>query len=571
MKKTISLFFFIIISFFAQAQNEFITIWEPGFTTNPTININAPFQSNSNQIWFPGIGENYTIKWEEVGYPQNNGIMTNVTSTSQVLIDFGPVREGSAPATQYRVKVSNGNGIFRRIQFATHLPFNNNIETNVPNIQLYGNSEKIREIEQWGNIVWSTMKCAFTNCQKLQLTATDSPNLSMVTDASLMFYRAFEFLGASSMQNWDTSNIKNFSFMFAAHYSGINFATLPLYFNPPYLGNWDMSSANDLSYMFTARDLFNQNLNNWNVSNVSKMNWMFAFCENFNHPLNNWNTSSLTDMHYMFSNNTAFNQPLDNWDVSNVKNMNTAFGGCSSFNQPLNIWNVANVTKMNNLFAGTTVFNQPLNSWDVENVTTMNGMFSSAVNFNQPLSSWNVRKVTEMSNMFSGASSFNQSLENWNLSALVLAHKMLFNTGLNCINYSKTLSGWADNPSAPNNINLSSVEPAVYAANILPKRTILINRGWTITNDVMGSCILSTSEYPGVKEFSIYPNPATDFIYLKNSNQSLDYSIFELSGKIVLQGTLKNDEINIKNLIKGNYILQLKTKDGIENFKFIKK
>jgi hypothetical protein len=30
-----------------------------------------------------------------------------------------------------------------------------------------------------------------------------------------MFYDAHNFLGASSMQNWDTSGIENFKFMFA--------------------------------------------------------------------------------------------------------------------------------------------------------------------------------------------------------------------------------------------------------------------------------------------------------------------------------------------------------------------
>ncbi|WP_312075633.1 BspA family leucine-rich repeat surface protein [Chryseobacterium sp.] len=571
MKKIILL---LILSFsvhLVKAQNEFITIWEPAFTTSPVINVNAPFQSNANQIWFPGIGENYTIEWEEVGYPQNNGIMTNVTSTSQVLIDFGPVREGNPTNTRYRVKVSNGNGVFRQIRFATHSPFNSNLETNVPILQLYGNSEKIREIEQWGNIAWTTMKCAFTNCQKLQITATDSPNLSMVTDASLMFYRAFEFSGASSMANWDTSHIQNFSFMFAAHYNGVNFATLPLYFNPPYFSNWDVSSATDLSYMFTARDLFNQNLNNWDVSNVTKMNWMFAYCASYNQPLNNWDTSSLADMHYMFTNNAAFNQPLDNWDVSHVKNMNNALGGCSSFNQPLDVWDVSNVTKMSNLFGGDTAFNQPLNSWDVGNVTNMGGMFSSAVNFNQPLSSWNVSKVTDMSNMFSGATSFNQSLETWNLNALVSAQKMVFNTGLSCINYSSTLSGWADNPNTANNVNLSFVAPAVYATNVVPKRNILISKGWNINDDAMGTCVLSTKELAQFSEIIIYPNPATDFIYVKNLKNTENYQIFDLSGRLILKGNFDDEKIDIRSLEKGNYILQIKTKDDVKNLKFIKK
>lgn len=38
-----------------------------------------------------------------------------------------------------------------------------------------------------------------------------------------------------------------------------------------------------------------------------------------------------------------------------------------------------------------------------------------------------------------------------------------------------------------------------------------------------------------------------------------------------MQNIFKNYEIDIRTLKKGNYILQLKTKNAIESFKFIKK
>src|SRR5690606_34020557 len=95
-------FAFFFLLHFAEAQNEFITIWQPGITTTPVPTVDAPFQANANQIWFPGIGQNYSIEWEEVGYSSNNGTMINVTSTSQVLIDFGPTREeGQGATTKY--------------------------------------------------------------------------------------------------------------------------------------------------------------------------------------------------------------------------------------------------------------------------------------------------------------------------------------------------------------------------------------------------------------------------------------------------------------------------------------
>ncbi len=219
---TICIFFFQ----FLRAQNEFVTIWQPGLVSNPIVTVDAPFQANSNQIWFPGNGENYTIEWEEIGYPLHNGVMTNVTSTNQVLVDFGTSSGDSSGAT-YRVKVSNGNGIFRQIKFGTAQLFPA-AEMLIPIWQMFGSADKILAVEHWGDISWVSMNSAFTNCQSLQLTATDSPNLSAVNDVSFMFFGTPQFTGAPSMQNWNTSQVKNFSFMFSCLSSTSN---IPHQFN----------------------------------------------------------------------------------------------------------------------------------------------------------------------------------------------------------------------------------------------------------------------------------------------------------------------------------------------------
>jgi surface protein len=512
---TICVFFFQ----FTKAQNEFITIWQPGIISTPAVNVVAPFQANSNQIWFPGTGQNYTISWEEIGNPQNNGMMTNVTSNGQVLIDFGQPSRDDAPNPTYRVKVSNGNGVFQQIKFASHQAFPP-IDTIVPILQIHGSADKLLLIERWGNIVWTSMQGAFANCQRLQLTATDSPNLSNVTDASLMFYRTNSFSGAISMQNWNTSNIQNFSFMFAQQHIGQTYSPDSNTFNPPNLNNWNVSSATDLSYMFVGRTSLNQILDSWNVSNVKNMAWMFAACYAFNQPLDSWNTSSLQDIHYMFFDNPVFNQPLNNWDTSNITNMSNTFASCSSFNQTLNFWNVSNVTKMNSLFGGAT--------------------------------------------------SFNQSLASWNLTSLILAQGLIANTALDCENYSKTISSWADNPTTPNNINLNQVIPAQYAANITSKRDILINKGWNIIGDTVGNCVLSTSEIKLSENPSIYPNPASDYIYIKNLKNIISYKIIDASGRLIMNGNIKSEKIDVRNLLKGNYFLQISTDENTLNFKFIK-
>lgn len=510
--------FLILMVCMIKAQNEFITIWKPASTVTQPITVSAPYQAGDQQIWFPGIGENYDIYWEEVDFPQHNGSLVGVTSTKQVFIDFG-MSYGDKDAAKYRVKVSNGNGVFKQIKFGevqeTQLP-----DQIFPIWQVNGSADKILEIEQWGNIVWTSMNNAFSQCKLVQITATDIPNLSNVEDASYMLYGTKSFTGASSMQNWDTSKIKNFRFMFALIFDTI-ISSLPDQFNPPYFNSWDMSSATDLSFMFAGRGLFNQTLNNWNVSNVTDMKWMFALCPSYNQPMNNWDTSSLEDIRFMFHFDSAFNQSLDHWNTSKITNMAHAIHGC-------------------------TAFNHSLENWDMTKVTRIDQILKETPNFNQSLASWNLASVNN------GAQAFMQ-------------------TGMDCENFSKTLAGWADNPNTANNVDLDITAPLKYASNAADKRNILINKGWTMSGDTVGNCLLSSSDIQVRKKFSLYPNPAVDDIHIEGLNDIKSYKIYDAGGRVVQEGNPNKDMINIGPLLKGNYILQLILKDQTISLKFIKK
>ncbi|MDR4952704.1 BspA family leucine-rich repeat surface protein [Chryseobacterium sp. ES2] len=510
--------FFILLAFIVKAQNEFITIWKPASTVVQPITVSAPYQASTQQIWFPGIGENYDIYWEEVDYPQHNGSLTNITSTKQVLIDFGTSIAEKNDA-KYRVKVSNGNGIFQHIKFGdaqeVQLP-----DQIFPVWQINGSADKILEIEQWGNITWTTMNSAFSQCKLVQLTAPDIPDLSNVEDASYMFYGAKTFTGASSMQNWDTSRIKKFRFMFAIIFDSIN-NSLPDQFNPPYFNSWNMSLATDLSFMFAGRGIFNQTLNNWDVSNVTDMKWMFALCPNYNQPMDNWDTSNLEDIRFMFHFDSGFNQSLNNWNTSKITNMAHAIHGC-------------------------TAFNHSLENWDMTKVTKIDQILKETPNFNQSLASWNLASVNN------GA-------------------QALMQTGMDCENFSKTLAAWADNPNTANNVDLDIVTPLAYASNAADKRNILISKGWTMSGDTVGNCLLSSSDVKLNKKLSLYPNPAVDDIHIEGLSDIKKYRIFDASGRLVLEGNPNKDMINVGSLPKGNYILQLILKDTTLSSKFIKK
>src|SRR5690606_2805231 len=75
-----------------------------------------------------------------------------------------------------------------------------------------GDKNKIKKILQWGSIEWHSMENAFSGCSNLEINALDTPDLSMVTNMSSMFFEAAFF--NSPINNWDVSNVTDMSNMF---------------------------------------------------------------------------------------------------------------------------------------------------------------------------------------------------------------------------------------------------------------------------------------------------------------------------------------------------------------------
>ncbi|SHJ09778.1 conserved repeat domain-containing protein/Por secretion system C-terminal sorting domain-containing protein [Mesonia phycicola] len=321
-----------MISLFTSAQNApFITTWE--------------VSSSDLEIFIPteGTGYNYTVDFGD------GTVLTNQTGDASHTYNSAGI---------YTVSIS---GIFPRIYFDNN-PLNNN-------------RDKIKTISQWGDISWQTMENSFYGCQYLEVNATDTPDLSQVTDLSYMF---------AGCSNFNQS-----------------------------INNWDVSNITDIKYMFKDASTFNQPLNNWDVSNVTDMSGVFWVAFDFNQPLDNWNISNVQKTYQMFRGATSFNQPLNNWDVSNVFHISFMFAAAESFNQPLNNWDITGTNSLGYMFYGAKAFNQNINNWDVSNITSLEFMFAEAENYNQPLNNWDVSSVYKMSYMFSGAKAFNQNINNW--------------------------------------------------------------------------------------------------------------------------------------------------------------
>lgn len=68
---------------------------------------------------------------------------------------------------------------------------------------------------------------------------------------------------------------------------------------------------------------------------------------------------------------------------------------------------------------------------------------------------------------------------------------------------------------------------------------------------------------------AVYPNPATDFLYIKTTRIDIEkIFIHDLSGKLLYTGT--ESRIKVAHLPSATYVISIRTSDGVKSFKFIK-
>lgn len=482
MKNYYLLFSFLFITFLSFAQAPFVTTWE---VTDGSLDINIPISYDASTAIY-----NYSVDFGDGTVVNNNNYDTSHTYSQ---------------AGTYTVSIT---GVFQRIDFTN---------------SIYNSSNKIKSVEQWGDIEWTSMKNAFRGCSNLVINAIEGPDLSQVTSLEYMFAGAINLnqslnnwnvsnitnmenmfrdatLFNKPLNNWDVSNVESMAYMFYGatqfnqplnnwnvssvqdlNYMFSNFSTTSS-FNQP-LDNWDVSNVIDFTGMFRFATSFNQPLNNWDLSSAQDLSYMFSDATVFNQPLNNWNTNSVLDLSYMFSNAISFNQPIDNWDVSNVVGIDGMFRNSISFNQPLNSWDVSNVEGMVSTFYGATAFNQPLNNWNLNNVNLMYFMFRNAASFNQPLDNWDVSNIDDFYYMFAGATAFNQSLSSWDFSSATDLDSFVAYSGLDVLNYDSLLQNLTSLTININNFNPTGLE----YCNLNARDYLINNLGWNISGDSISS------------------------------------------------------------------------------------
>tara|TARA_B100000949_G_scaffold235613_1_gene260462 strand:+ start:5074 stop:8304 length:3231 start_codon:yes stop_codon:yes gene_type:complete len=381
----------------------------PFITTWKTDNLGV---SNDNQITIPtfqGETYDYAVDWGDGNSDAN--VTGDITHTYL------------SPGT-YQVSIS---GDFPRIYFNDE-----------------GDKSKLLFIDQWGDIIWSSMENAFWGCQNMDIGVSDVPDLSNVTSMRLLFKDCASLIGDGIV-------------------------------------NWDVSTIQDFSNLFDSATIFNQDLNDWDVSNVRNMNDVFHTAINFNGNISDWNVSNVIFMSNMFRQAFAFNQDVSAWDVSQVSNFSNMFNGATVFNQDLSGWDLGNAESLSGMFGQAIAFNQDIGNWNVSNVTNMGGLFWRAEAFNTDISNWDVSNVTDMIAMFSEASAFDQNIGDWDISNVARMEDMFFNTGLSLENYDSMLSSWAGLSNLQNNVVFNAGDSR-FCESSDERQFIIDTYGWTITD-----------------------------------------------------------------------------------------
>ncbi|MEJ6078825.1 BspA family leucine-rich repeat surface protein [Vibrio sp. 1-Bac 57] len=423
-----------------EALTGFITTWK-------TDNFGT---SDDNQISIPigtkGSGDiNFTVYW---------GDGTSSTHTS------GPAEHQYDIAGTYTVSIV---GDFPGINFDDSNTKNNNPAST--------DADKLLTIEQWGNIAWQDLDDAFEGADNLVINATDTPDLSAITNLSDMFKGATSI--NADLSGWVTSSVTDMSGMF-------NGATA---FNQD-IGGWNTSNVTNMQSLFSSASSFNQDISAWNTSSVVNMRDMFLSADAFNQNIGDWNTSNVTTLHGMFAYTDAFNQDISTWDTSSVTSMQSTFFGAIAFKQDIGEWDTSQVTTMQNMFRAAYAFNQDIGKWDTSSVTTMFNMFRYATAFNQDIGAWDTSSVKTMANMFQGASAFDQDIGSWKINNVNNMGNMLSSSGLSIENYDATLIGWAAQAvkSDITGITLGASE-LYYNASATDRSSLITDHGWTIEGD----------------------------------------------------------------------------------------
>jgi len=102
--------------------------------------------------------------------------------------------------------------------------------------------------------------------------------------------------------------------------------------------------------------------------------------------------------------------------------------------------------------------------------------------------------------------------------------------------------------------------------------TPAIWRDWAEVDWDYNFCEVSRTVDNPRSQISVFPNPVTDLITIRNPNDLIisSYKITDYLGRIALQESHNSQTINMADMVSGNYILKLSTTTGILIYRIMK-
>ena len=224
------------------------------------------------------------------------------------------------------------------------------------------------------------------------------PGVIANQDSRGLFSHLYNLKTIQGLENLDTSQVTNMSWMFADF--GIS--------NSLDLSHLDTSQVTNMSWMFAdCAILTNLDLSHWDTSQVTDMHEMFEMCYNLTSlDVSHFNTSQVTDMHGMFRRcDILTNLDLSHWDTSQVTNMSEMFAGCAILtNLDVSHFNTSQVTNMAGMFEHCdSLTSLDVSHFNTSKVTDMSEMFDECEKLTSlDVSHWDTSQVTDMFGMFWG-------------------------------------------------------------------------------------------------------------------------------------------------------------------------
>jgi hypothetical protein len=106
----------------------------------------------------------------------------------------------------------------------------------------------------------------------------------------------------------------------------------------------------------------------------------------------------------------------------------------------------------------------------------------------------------------------------------------------------------------------------IRTANVTVSGTGVATQTITVTQDALPAGIPGAAN-PTIR---IYPSPANKLLFIEGMTKNATVSIFSLSGEMVLNKVLRNNQLDVSDLSKGIYIIRVLENSGITTKNFVK-